>query len=152
ELRIDPEFATLFPPPSDAELALFEASVKKRGFRAPMTVWEEEGLLLDGHIRLKTADKLKMPPPCLDYISLPDRAAAIEWIVANQIERRNLTKDQRSLVRGRLYNSMKKSHGGKRIASDPSSQNENLPKTAEVVADMFNVSASTILRDAAFAT
>ena len=49
-----------------------------------------------------------------------DVDAAMDWIDANQLGRRNLTPDQRSIIRGRRYNRMKKAQGGAREASGQS--------------------------------
>jgi hypothetical protein len=45
-------------------------------------------------------------------IALSDESAAMDWIDANQLGRRNLTPDQMSYIRGRLYNRKKQKHGG----------------------------------------
>jgi hypothetical protein len=65
-------------------------------------------------------------------VDLPDRDAAEDWIDTNQLGRRNLTPDQASLLRGRRYNRLKKSHGGDRRSND---QNDHLIEpTAETLA------------------
>ena len=78
------------------------------------------------------------------------RWQAAEWIDQNQLGRRNLNPEQASLIRGRIYNRRKKSHGGDRSSS---AQNEHLKtdKTAKVIAKETGVSSATIKRDAAFA-
>jgi N6-adenosine-specific RNA methylase IME4 len=65
----------------------------------------------------------------------------------NQMGRRNLNTDQLSIIRGKLYNLYKSSHGG-----DRKSKGKFFPlkNTAEEMADKFKVSDRTIKNDAKF--
>jgi hypothetical protein len=62
----------------------------------------------------------------------------------NQLGRRNLSPDQRSLLRGRIYNRTRKTHGGQIPGSV---QNAHSIKTAELLAAKHGVNESTIRRD-----
>jgi hypothetical protein len=66
-------------------------------------VWIEEKLLLDGHNRHEICTKHDIFYK-IEEISLGDRQAAINWIVNNQLGRRNLTAAHLSYFRGKLYN------------------------------------------------
>jgi hypothetical protein len=70
----------------------------------------------------------------------------MDWIDANQLGRRNLTPDQMSYIRGRLYNRTKKAGGG-RTGRDLSGGQSDHPKTAETLAAKHGVSEKTIRRD-----
>jgi N6-adenosine-specific RNA methylase IME4 len=83
-------------------------------------------------------------------ISLPDRIAALDWIDSNQLGRRNLSPDQMRLLRGRLYNRMKKAQGGRADRDFSGGQNYH-PKTAEKIAKQTGVTEKTVRRDAKFA-
>lgn len=79
-------------------------------------------------------------------IDLPDRDAAITWIINNQLGRRNLTPEQASYLRGQRYNREKTAgHGAK-----SGYQNDN-QKTHERLADEYKVGPATIVRDGQFA-
>jgi len=79
---------------------------------------------------------------------LPDREAAADWIDANQLGRRNLTRDQANLLRGRRYNRAKKANG----VRGPQKLDQNDPaSTADRLGKQHGVSAPTIKRDAKFA-
>jgi hypothetical protein len=92
--KIDPEFRDMIPPLSDAEREALEASIlAARGATTPLDVWEETGLLLDGHNRFEICTRLGLPY-MTRLVSLPDRATALTWIFENQIARRNLSPDQ----------------------------------------------------------
>jgi hypothetical protein len=84
-------------------------------------------------------------------VDLLDREAALNWIDANQLGRRNLKPQLYSLLRGRLYNRAKK-RGFKGNQHSGSDQNDpKLDTTAERIASQHGVSEPTIKRDGRFA-
>jgi N6-adenosine-specific RNA methylase IME4 len=81
-------------------------------------------------------------------LEFTDDEDAADWIDANHLGRRNLTPDQRSLLRGRRYNRVKKKHGGDRKSEAASkSQSDTLIDTASIMAAENKVSRATIIRD-----
>ena len=80
-------------------------------------------------------------------IELPDKEAAKEWIITNQLGRRNLTPLEASYYRGKLYEARKLRHGGDRKSN---TQNGYLKSTAEIIGKQYGVSKNTITRDAEF--
>ena len=80
-------------------------------------------------------------------IELPNKEAAKEWIITNQLGRRNLTPMEASYYRGKLYEARKLSHGGDRKSKG---QNVLLKTTAEKIAEEYGVTDKTIKRDAQF--
>lgn len=145
EIVIDPEIETLIPPLTDEELSLLTQSCMANGIRDALIVWD--GILLDGHNRLRIAES-----NALDYetieIDLDDREAAINWVIDNQLGRRNLHPDAASILRGKRYLGQKQQHGGDRKSTD---QNGPLVTTAERLAQEYGVGQTTIKRDADFA-
>ena len=101
--RIDPEFKSLIPPLTDGEREHLTTNLLSNGCREPLVVWIEERLLLDGHNRHEICTKHDIAYK-IEEISLGDRQAAINWIVNNQLGRRNLTAAHLSYFRGKLYN------------------------------------------------
>jgi len=97
---IDAEFRTLIPALSKDERAQLEASVLAEGCRDALVVWQ--GILLDGHNRYEICTAHSLPFETVE-IDLPDREAAITWIINNQLGRRNLTPEQASYLRGKRY-------------------------------------------------
>ena len=108
---IDPDFSALIPPLSQDEYKQLEKNILKEGIRHNLVVWE--GILLDGHNRLRIALKHGLTYG-VDNITLKDRDAAQAWMVDNQLGRRNLTPAQRDYLLGLRYRQEKKSHGGVR--------------------------------------
>jgi hypothetical protein len=79
---------------------------------------------------------------------------AINWMIATQLGRRNLTPKQKSYLRGKRCNLEKKAvpnPDGVNQYSEVVPQSEGQPETAERLAEEYGVSPKTIERDAAFA-
>lgn len=95
---IDPSFATLMPPLSEDERLSLERSVVDEGLREPLVLWRDpkrkRPVLVDGHHRLEIvrAHSLKFETR---EIALPDKPAAIAWMLRTQLGRRNLSTIQR---------------------------------------------------------
>lgn len=88
-ILIDPEFRSLIPPLSPDELAGLTASLLAEGCRDALVVWQEQGILLDGHNRYAICQQHNLHFETV-AISLADRNAALVWIIRNQFSRRNL--------------------------------------------------------------
>lgn len=146
EPKLDEEFMFLLPPQTVEERASLRKSISDEGIREPLVVWQETGILVDGHNRYDVAKELKIP--CRYVVkSFKDRAAVIEWIVQNQLGRRNLTPEKLSFFRGKEYLALKKSVGHGQVDNLTSLNGS----TAEHLAEKHNVSEKTIRRDAEFA-
>ena len=143
-IQIDPEFKALIPPLSTEELEQLEANIIKDGCRDPLVLWGE--ILIDGHNRHEICTRNALPFKTIE-IEFESRDAAMDWMDANQLGRRNLTNDQRSILRGRRYNRTKKTahDGGKgkpRVVATSSTTT-----TAETIAKQHGVSERTIRSD-----
>jgi N6-adenosine-specific RNA methylase IME4 len=144
-MKINPKFQSLIPPLALEELAQLETNILADGCRDPLVTWE--GWLLDGHNRYEICNRLGIEFDT-KAIQLADEEAACDWIDANQLGRRNLTPDQRSLLRGRRYNRTKKAQGGtgsnqfkQKLQSDTSAD------AATALALRHGVSRATVIRD-----
>jgi ParB-like chromosome segregation protein Spo0J len=87
-LVIDPEFAAIMPPLKPHEYKGLVSSIEKYGCLDALVVWKGHNILMDGHARYQackdTGQKFKVR-----YVSLPDRAAAIEYIIRWNLLRRH---------------------------------------------------------------
>ena len=162
--RIDPEFKSLIPPLTDGEREHLTTNLLSNGCREPLVVWIEERLLLDGHNRHEICTKNDIAYK-IEEISLGDRQAAINWIVNNQLGRRNLTAAHLSYFRGKVYNSSKLQgqrndltcdQNGHKLEvdteNDTCDQNDHKLKTAQKLALEHKVGEGTIRRDGKFAS
>ena len=147
KIVIDNEFRALIPPLSAEERAQLEANILADGCRDPLVVWGNT--LIDGHNRHEICTKHGLPFKVVSR-DFPDREAAMDWMDANQLGRRNITPDQFTLLLGRRYNRAKKAHGGDRKSDESRDQFEPL-KTADRLAAEHGVSPATVKRAGQFA-
>ena len=73
-----------------------------------MPIWLHDGKILDGHNRYEICQRHNLPFETYEIDGIEDREAAINWIIDNQLGRRNLTPEQASFLRGKRFNMEKK--------------------------------------------
>lgn len=174
ELKIDPEFQSYLRPLSNSESSEQEASLRKEGCRDPIAT--RNGYIIDGHNRYEICTKHNIPFRIIE-LKFSDREEVIQWIIQNQLARRNLTNEEFSYFIGKIYESEKKSMGGNRsvqnttndvdwsnvldetnvddesknisdVPSELSTENlEVVESTAKKIALRHNISESTVKRD-----
>lgn len=145
DIVIDPEIASLLAPHTPQELALLELSIQQEGCREPLVVWQ--GILLDGHARLGICRRHGLAYRTHE-MDLPDRDAAVQWVLANQLARRNLTRIAASYFRGVLYR-MAAKRPGKR--TDLTCGQSAQGWASEEIARRFGVDERTVRRAAKLA-
>ena len=158
DIRIDEGFRDQLMPLMSEELENLEADIMKHGCRDALIVWSDAPggpVLLDGHHRHRICGKHGLPFR-VEGLPFPTREDAQDWIDRNQLSRRNLTDDQRRLLRGRMYNRRKKAHGSapgeNRRDVFVSGQTDHLqPKASSSIAQQYGVSERTVRRDGKFA-
>ena len=152
QLKIDETIRRVLMPLRDDERALLEQSVIAEGIRDPLVAWNRNGeyVLLDGHHRYQLAHKhgLTFSTIGLQFNSYEE---AIQWVLRNQLARRNLTDEQRTIVIGRYYNMLKRAPHRPADKGDKLSPLAESGKTAEQVATVFGVDSRTVYRAAEFA-
>lgn len=143
-LIIDNEFRNLISQLTREEFEQLENNIiSEGGIHDPIITWNN--IIVDGHNRYDICSKNNIKYFTKE-LELTDRNQAINWIIDNQLGRRNLAPWQQSILRGKRYNAEKKNHGGERT----SYQFDNL-KTHEKLATQYGVSPATITRDGNFA-
>jgi hypothetical protein len=157
--RIDEELRALIPPLSQEEYKQLEENILKWGCLDPLKVWpvtdSDEIILLDGHNRFAICSENNVSYDT-ESIMLIDRAAAIDWMIANQLGRRNLSTEQISYLRGRQQHQEKQmitnpDGNNQYIEVEPQNEAQPLKKTATRLAKQHGVSKATIERDAEYA-
>jgi len=151
ELKIDIEFEKLIPQLGFEERNLLEKNILKEGCRDPIVLWNEQ--ILDGHNRYAICTKHG-----LDYktvtVDIADRREAVNWIIDNQLGRRNITAHVRTYLIGKRYTNEKKAYGGDKKSEEykekSSGQNDHLILTAEKIAEQNKVTEKTVRRDETF--
>jgi 16S rRNA G966 N2-methylase RsmD len=153
-IRIDDTIRRVLMPLREDERALLEQSVLAEGIRDPLVVWrrDDELILLDGHHRYELAQKHGLSFNIVE-MEFDDEAEAVQWVLRNQLARRNLTDEQRTLVLGRLYNQMKLAQG--RPPKDEKGENfspfSGNHATSRYVASLHGVTDRTVRNAAEFA-
>lgn len=137
EIIIDKEFQDRLWSLSEDEYESLKQSLIKDGCREPLVLWNN--ILVDGHNRYKICKTFDVEYRTIQK-HFNSRKDVLEWIDTNQLSRRNLTDEQRSLLRGRLSKNYKQEIGGNRWSCcDKMSQQE--------VAKELGVNTKTLQRD-----
>jgi len=139
-MKIDEQFRTLIPPLTADEYARLEENILKEGIRDKLVVWGET--LIDGHNRFRIATENDLP---YETVEMPfeSREHALNWIISNQLGRRNLNPNQIAYLRGKRYEVEKKLIGGdKKSDVYEKSLGQNDPmvvRTSQLIADVMAV-------------
>ena len=143
DILIDKEFQDLIPPLNPAEFAQLEASILRDGILTPLVTWQ--GVLIDGHHRLKIAKRHNLPFKVTE-MNFADRAEALQWIVQNQLARRNANDFTRAVMALRMKpiiaNKAKENQGSRTDLF--SVINETKIDTRELIAKLARVSPKQI--------
>jgi protein gp37 len=150
DIVIDSEFEKLIRPLSNDERKELKESLSSCGLLMPLVIWNHEGktILVDGHNRLSLWNEFDGFDGDFEFktqeLHFGNRDNAKEWIIKNQLGRRNLSPDDFRSLLGMLYNARKKEahRPEKRGQSEP----VNPQRTAEAIATEFGVSPSTVKR------
>jgi len=116
---------------------------------ADVEVSEEDWpcLLLDGHNRLEICTRLGLPYEVVNK-GFANRDGAIEWIINNQLGRRNLNDYQRGVLALRMkpiIEAQAKAKQGERTdIREKSHECSTAERTDETVADLADVSSNTL--------
>jgi len=164
-ITIDEEFRAHCPPLTETERQMLRQDIERTGLLSPLIVWNHEGqtILVDGHNRYEILHELGR----LDEIQTTElvfdtRENALDWIINNQLGRRNLPPDAAALLRGKLYTAERIPAKERLFKPGVSANPGGVPKTedchsgspetiADAIAKKTGVSARTIARDAKFA-
>lgn len=142
KLRTDPAVRALIPPLRARDQAYLEGSLKTYGCHDPIRAWR--GIVLDGHKRLTICKKLGIPFR-VDPVDLPDRASALLWVAENQLNRPDLTPDQRAAVALHVHHQRAaavESHSHRRgVATGSNGDGRVRPYSMRAVAHEASVSA-----------
>lgn len=145
------KFEKLLPELSRSEFEQLRASVLREGIREPIKVWKDN--IVDGYNRHFLATEYDLPFAIID-MDFADEDAACEWILMNQLGRRNLDPNQKTLYIGQLYEIQKKRKGEVVVRDEEGKFAETLDamkSTAEILGEEFDVSPRTVMRAGAVA-
>ncbi len=159
---VDPELQAIIPPLLPEEKKQLEDNLAEYGCLDPLKVWTENLVIIDGHNRHEICERRGWSYQ-VEYISFDSRDEVIDWMIDNQLGRRNLTREQQKYLRGLQYNREKaKGPGAPTGNGNAEKQYDHFdhivlddashPKTtAARLASQHKVSQGTIQRDGKFA-
>ena len=151
DIIIDEQFRTIIPPLTEDELSRLEDSIMADGVRDKLVVWNNT--LIDGHNRYRIATTLGIP---FDTISMEfeSREHALNWVISNQLGRRNLNPNQIAYLRGKRYEVEKKLDAFKGNQYSEGGSGKTYPhqkiRSSEDLASEYGVSEKTIRNNATF--
>ena len=157
DIKIDPELRDFLLPLSDEEEKQLRGSLMVEGCLSPLIVDSITGTLLDGHNRYRICAEKNIPFE-IKEISMSRKERQKEFILINQLARRNLTPERMKYYRAMLYESVKGEAGFKegnpgdkkhwdnaRVQNEP--VRDSSGKAVKEVARLTNTSPSTLKRD-----
>ncbi|TAE69910.1 MAG: hypothetical protein EAZ85_12450 [Bacteroidetes bacterium] len=150
-LKILDELKIFIPPLSENEYDLLKYNIQTEGCRDALIIWKNDNdyILVDGHNRHKICEELK-----IDYRIEVKKFDSIfevkDWMVSNQLGKRNVTEDAKSYLRGKQYQ-LEKNKANFKGNQHTKSENSETKKTSEKIAEEHKVSAKTIQRDEKYA-
>lgn len=168
-ITILPELEALIRPLREEEFMQLEANIVEQGCRDSLLIWKTEkgiidhssdatpvNILVDGHNRYKICLKNNIDfDVSLGTFSTLDQVK--DWMILNQLGRRNITPEEQSYLRGKLYNTRKEQKGrydrmaADQIAELPADNKAKKKNTALDLAEQFQVGERTIRNDGDFA-
>lgn len=148
---IKEELKNLIPPLAQDEFEKLEDNILAEGCRDALIVWKQNGayILIDGHNRHNICTKHGLPFR-VEVMEFENIDQVSDWMVNNQLGKRNVTEETKSYLRGLQYNREKKKVGGTGANQHSKQLGQNVP-TAERLAQQHKVSEKTIKRDEKFA-
>lgn len=149
-IKILPELKPYIFPLTPEEFQQLEKNIIEEGCRDPLVIWKKADMdfvLVDGHNRFEICSKNQIDFK-VEKKSFESIDEVKDWMINNQLGRRNLTPEQAAILRGRLYNRMKKSGETER---GPGGQFVPSVNLSSQLAEKHNVSDKTIKRDGLFA-
>ncbi len=145
------DFKALIPPLSKDEIQQLEDNILKEGVRDPLIIWQsgDSFVLVDGHNRFSICKKHGLDFP-FKKAEFKDDDEARDWMIKNQLGRRNLSQEQQSYLRGMRYN-REKSQGKRTDLTLDHNDPKSTLSTAAQLAQEYKVGEATIKRDGEFA-
>lgn len=143
EIKIDPEFQSLIPPLSSDEYRDLENSILREGCRDPIVVWQEEQILIDGHNRFSICSKHGLPFQTVEQ-SFSSRLEVQEWMIFNQLSRRNLTIVDRCRVGERALD-IERQRAQERMLAGKSTSSK-IGEATQLAAEQVGIGRNTLKR------
>ena len=151
--EVDPKFHALLPVLTPIEYASLEQDIIDNGCRDALILGKfmEDGrnkvFLIDGHNRLIICEQHKISYKIAEPIEFESRDDVISWIVANQKNRRNMTKFRWiELALNYEKELAEKAKENQRVGEKGLSNSNNRVHTLEKLGEIANAGTETVFR------
>jgi len=144
ELKIKEEFKKLIPPLTPDEYKQLETNCIEEGIRDAIITWN--GYIIDGHNRYKIAQDWQLGFKTISK-NFESEYDVVEWMLVNQLGRRNITPEQKDYLIGKKYENEKQRQGRPENNEDKMSP----LRTSEKLAQEFDISDKQVKRNEQFA-
>lgn len=145
EIKVIREFEILLPKNTEIVKEQLEKSILNFGVKDPLIITkiDNQNILIDGHHRFEIIKKHNLDFNCV-FLDFKTKEEVKEWMIKNQINKRNLSKAQNMFVIGLFYQSKIKDRTN-------NFNGEQTGNTAAEVAKIFNISESSVKNYADYA-
>ena len=148
ELNINQELKELIPKLQQEEYQLLEKSIIEEGCRDSIIVWDNT--IIDGHNRYEICTRNNIPFKTQE-MDFDNIGQVKNWMIKNQLARRNLTDSQRRYFIGKRYKEEKKIQGtNNQYIQSEKGQDVTFQNTAKEIAEENNISDRTVKRNAEY--
>ena len=130
DIKINQSFKSMIPSLTSDEYKQLEKNCLTEGIREKIILWN--GFIVDGHNRFEIAKKHSLKFE-VDEKQFDGEFEAIDWMLNNQLGRRNVTKQQKDYLLGKRYENEKQRHGGQLPKKGEDKMSS--PKTYDRIAD-----------------
>lgn len=170
KLNIDEEFKNIIPPLAETEFKQLEKNILEEGCRDRIVTWNN--IIIDGHNRHNICEKHGIEYDVMAMDHFENRHEVIDWMIHNQIGKRNLSGGTVSYLRGlklkreklkQLAEKIQEEVKNEKDSEEAAIEKDTSPKDeisqelkekenaiAEEVAKKYKISTSTIKNDERF--
>lgn len=148
KIIIKEELKNFIPPLSEEEFAQLEENILLEGCRDALILWKNgnEYVIVDGHNRYNICSHHNRDFK-FELMNFQDIEEVKEWMINNQLGKRNIPETVKSYLRGQRYKLEKKDKIANLKQNSPKGQNVPSGNTAKKLAQEYKVSEKTIKRD-----
>ena len=145
KLRAD-QWADVLPATDEEEFQQLKEDIEEKGLLSSLVVTNNKDVV-DGHRRYRAAVELGFETVSVKNMNFADGDAVKEFMLSNQLTRRNLPPEERRRLIGTWYNLRKKKQGGDRKLENHVAESATCTepeRTAEKIAKEQKVSTRTV--------
>jgi N6-adenosine-specific RNA methylase IME4 len=143
DIKINQSFKSMIPSLTSDEYKQLEKNCLIEGIREKIILWN--GFIVDGHNRFEIAKNHSLKFE-VDEKQFDGEFEAIDWMLNNQLGRRNVTQQQKDYLIGKRYENEKQRHGGQ-LPKKGLDKMSNPSNSHDRIADEAGISSREVQRN-----